>query len=113
LPGTFGHLDSLFPCGLICRLCCALLILVGAMWFNSHRLLLLVGQEEIIAAMAAKYLRILFPGLCCFMVTQCLQSPGRVVWWGLVCGCRFPKHRGFSPTFRGLNQPKFLQPFKN
>lgn len=54
-------------------LCCALLILVGAMWFNSHRLLLLVGQEEIIAAMAAKYLRILFPGLCCFMVTQCLQ----------------------------------------
>ena len=71
---------TLFPCSLICRLCCVFLILVGAMWFNSHRLLLLVGQEEIIAAMAAKYLRILFPGLCCFMVTQCLQSPGGVVW---------------------------------
>ena len=68
------------------------------MWFNSHRLLLLVGQEEIIAAMAAKYLRILFPGLCCFMVTQCLQSPGRVVWWGWV--------HGFSPAFPSLNQQK-------
>jgi len=55
-------------------LCCAFLFLVSALWFNSRKLLLVGGQEEAIAEMAAEYLHILFPGLCCFMVTQCLQN---------------------------------------
>lgn len=61
------------------RLCCAFLFLVSALWFNSRKLLLVGGQEEAIAEMAAEYLHILFPGLCCFMVTQCLQ-------WGFQVG---------------------------
>ncbi|CAK9090078.1 Protein DETOXIFICATION 10 (AtDTX10) (Multidrug and toxic compound extrusion protein 10) (MATE protein 10) [Durusdinium trenchii] len=58
-----------------CMLLCAVfLCIVAALWFNSHSLLLLGGQEEAIAAMAAQYLHILLPGLCCFVVTQCLQN---------------------------------------
>ena len=52
-----------------------MLLLVAAAWCDAEPLLALAGQEPEIALMAARYLRLLLPGLGCFTVTQCLQPP--------------------------------------
>ncbi|CAE7668812.1 DTX16, partial [Symbiodinium pilosum] len=55
-------------------LCSIVLGAVGALWLNSKWLLVTTGQEEAIACLAATYLKYLFPGLCCYMVTICLEN---------------------------------------
>ncbi|CAE7668797.1 DTX16, partial [Symbiodinium pilosum] len=57
-----------------CLLCLVMLGLIAALWLCSEPLLLAVGQEKAVAALAARYLRFLLPGVCCYLVTQCLQN---------------------------------------
>ncbi|CAE7029165.1 DTX16 [Symbiodinium natans] len=55
-------------------LCLVMLGLITALWLCSEPLLLAVGQEKAVAALAARYLRYLLPGVCCYLVTQCCQN---------------------------------------
>ena len=55
-------------------LCTVVLGVVGMLWLNSRSLLIATGQEEAVADLAASYLMYLFPGLCCYMVTICLEN---------------------------------------
>lgn len=62
---------SIQRCGLLCSLA---LCLIAAAWLNAERLLRAVGQEEVVSKLAARYLSLLLPGVCCYMVTQCTQN---------------------------------------
>lgn len=62
---------SLQRCALLCSF---VTCIIAVLWLNAETLLLHLGQEEKIAALAAKYLALLLPGLCCYMITQCLQN---------------------------------------
>ncbi|CAE7787539.1 DTX16 [Symbiodinium microadriaticum] len=55
-------------------LCLVMLGLIAALWLSSEPLLLAVGQEKAVAALAARYLKYLLPGVCCYLVTQCSQN---------------------------------------
>lgn len=58
---------SLMICGL------AFLPMAG-LWLRIESLLLLLGQEPEVSAVAARYLVVLLPGMACFTVSQCLQN---------------------------------------
>mmetsp|Transcript_107533 Transcript_107533/g.332103 ORF Transcript_107533/g.332103 Transcript_107533/m.332103 type:complete len:493 (-) Transcript_107533:112-1590(-) len=62
---------SVQRCGLLCSLT---LCVIAVVWFNAKSLLHMAGQEEAVSALAARYLALLFPGICCYVVTQCLQN---------------------------------------
>lgn len=62
---------SLQRCGLLCSF---MLCAIAALWLNAAWLLRLCGQEHEVAVKAAAYLRLLLPGVACYMVTQCLQN---------------------------------------
>jgi len=62
---------SLQRCALLCTF---IVLLISILWLTASHWLRFLGQDEEVGALAATYLAILLPGVCCYMVTQCLQN---------------------------------------
>jgi len=70
--GNFEEVSlSLQRCFLVC---CLALIPIVSLWLSSYTLLLSIGMEEAVSKIAFEYLVLLLPGVCCYMVTQCVQN---------------------------------------
>jgi MATE family multidrug resistance protein len=75
--------SSLWACGIVCVPCCLLL-------WNTEPLLLLTGQEPVLAALAADYARAALwgvPGFCAFIVLRgflgAMERPAAAMWISL------------------------------